>query len=163
MAFLHIQKDHMDWNLWQLILCLKIKKIYHLIPSITRKQTSKNPLLWEWPPSVNTRSLSASSEIRLTLTLYMCVHIYISTHTLIYTYIKSIYVHIYTHTYWYACVCIYIYACIYGAGEMHRQKFQHKGDDRHPVLSLYSIRYTAKQHYPHGIANGCYWTIKALR
>lgn len=141
MAFLHIQKDHMDWNLWQLILCLKIKKIYHLIPStITRKQTSKNPLLWEWPPSVNTRSLSASNEIRLTLRLYMCVHIYIYTHTLIYTYIKNIYVHIYIHIHTYILVCmyIYIYAYIYGAGEMHRQKFQHKGDDTQFYLCIQS-------------------------
>lgn len=47
-----------------------------------------------------------------------------------------IYTYIYTHTYWYAC--IYIHAYIYGAGEMHRQKFQHKGDDTQFYLCIQS-------------------------
>lgn len=36
------------------------------------------------------------------------------------------------------CMCVYIYACIYGAGEMHRQKFQHKGDDTQFYLCIQS-------------------------
>jgi len=52
---------------------------------------------------------------------------------------------------------MHINVCIYGAAVRCRQIPAQGG--WYPLLSSHWIRYTAKQHYPHGIASGCYEAI----